>query len=167
MGEAMPENRTSQGGAASDALPAVTAENEVRVIQQALANNGYTVDVDAFLASGRNRPSASSRPTTGWKRTVSSASRLFMPLPGRACPMALSAVSATAAIMAWPASKVRRLRISSTLPTSISAFPISLAVRRVRLRLLWLHALRLFGSRHRLAAQCRRTVWRRLFRFHG
>ena len=129
-GKPWPENRTSQGGAASDALPAVTAENEVRVIQQALANNGYTVDVDAFLASGRNRPSASSRLTTGWKRTVSSASRLFMPLPGRDCPMALSAVSATAAIMAWPASKVRRLRISSTLPTSISAFPISLAVRR-------------------------------------
>ena len=130
MGEAMPENRTSQGGAASDALPAVTADNEVRVIQQALANNGYTVDVDGVLASGRSRPSASSRPTMGWKRTASSASRLFMPLPGRACPTVLSAVSAMADIMAWPASKVRRLRISSTLPTSISAFPISLAVRR-------------------------------------
>ena len=52
MGEAMPENRTSQGGAASDALPAVTAENEVRVIQQALANNGYTVDVDGVFGVG-------------------------------------------------------------------------------------------------------------------
>lgn len=52
MGEAMPENRTSQGGAASDALPAATADNEVSVIQQALANNGYTVDVDGVFGVG-------------------------------------------------------------------------------------------------------------------
>lgn len=130
MGEAMPENRTSQGGAASDALPAVTADNEVRVIQQALANNGYTVDVDGVFGVGTEQAIRQFQADHGLETDGIVGQSTFMPLPGRACPTVLSAVSAMADIMAWPASKVRRLRISSTLPTSISAFPISLAVRR-------------------------------------
>lgn len=51
MGEAMPENQTSQA-ASSAAMPVVTADNEIRVVQQALANQGYTVDVDGVFGVG-------------------------------------------------------------------------------------------------------------------
>lgn len=51
MGEAMPENQTSQA-ASSAAVPVVTADNEIRVVQQALANQGYTVDVDGVFGVG-------------------------------------------------------------------------------------------------------------------
>lgn len=47
MGEAMPENTS-----ATASQPAVTADNEIRAVQQALANDGYDVDVDGVFGVG-------------------------------------------------------------------------------------------------------------------
>lgn len=66
MGEAMPENysdhfteRNTQAAEAVNKavgndtpLPVVTASNEIVVIQQALANNGYSIDVDGVFGVG-------------------------------------------------------------------------------------------------------------------
>jgi len=60
MGTAMPDNTCSQfvqkkGLPDSDAgstAPAVTADNEVSVIQQTLANDGYSVSVDGVFGKG-------------------------------------------------------------------------------------------------------------------
>lgn len=47
MGETMPENTST-----TDSQPAVTADNEIRVVQQALANDGYNVDIDGVFGVG-------------------------------------------------------------------------------------------------------------------
>ena len=61
MGEDMPENTTSQFVEKTNfrnqaveqfTFPMVTANNEIRVIQQSLANQGYNVDVDGVFGVG-------------------------------------------------------------------------------------------------------------------
>ncbi len=129
MGEAMPENHTVQAGA-SAAMPAATSQNEITLVQQALANNGYDVAVDGAFGPGTERAIRSYQVDHGLEPDGIVGQETFYSLTGSPCRPDQSAVSAVAVITGYPGSKVRKRRIFSILPTNISVYLTSLVVLR-------------------------------------
>lgn len=85
MGEAMPENHTVQAGA-SAAMPAATSQNEITLVQQALANNGYDVAVDGAFGPGTERAIRSYQVDHGLEPDGIVGQETFYSLTGQSLP---------------------------------------------------------------------------------
>lgn len=95
MGDAMPENVSSQfasGATLSQAVadnavfPIVTAQNEVKVVQQALQNQGYNVDTDGLFGVGTEQAVRSYQAAKGLEADGIVGPETFYSLTGQVLP---------------------------------------------------------------------------------
>lgn len=96
MGDAMPENLSSQYAAGattrasavadSAAFPLVTAQNEVKVVQEALRAQGYTVDVDGLFGVGTEQAVRAYQAANGLEADGVVGQETFYSLTGQVLP---------------------------------------------------------------------------------
>lgn len=95
MGDAMPENMSSQfaaGATLAEAVadtavfPLVTAKNEVQVIQEALRDQGYTVDVDGAFGVGTEQAVRAYQAANGLEADGVVGQETFYSLTGQVLP---------------------------------------------------------------------------------
>ncbi|MCH4178529.1 MAG: NlpC/P60 family protein [Megasphaera sp.] len=92
VGTDMPQNTSSQyvantaAAASAPAAPVVTAGNEIRVIQQSLANQGYNVDVDGVFGVGTEQAVQQFQSSHGLETDGVVGSATFYELTGQVLP---------------------------------------------------------------------------------